>query len=235
MRLDKFLSNLWYWSRKVMTQYIKNNSIKVNCNLVSNKDFEIKYSDIISIWWEDIEFKEFIYVILNKPIWYVSSRKHDWWHISYLELIKDCPYANLIDIVWRLDFDTSWLVFLTNNWDLTHKIIQPKKDIFKKYYVKSELSLNDDHLSKLKSWVKIDDFITKEAIVEKISENEIYLSISEWKFHQVKKMLEAVWNTVIELKRISIANLELWYLEPWKWRYLSDNEIEILKSIVEKN
>ncbi len=234
MRLDKYIGNLWFWSRKIVTNYIKEWLVEVNWKQITDKDYEIKFSDLISILEDTIEYREFIYIVLNKPKLYVSSRRFEAWYQSYLNLIEDCPYKEIIDIVWRLDFDTEWLLLLTNDWDLTHKIIQPKKDIFKKYYVKSELPLNEKDINSLKSWVKIDDFITKEAIIEKISENEIYLSISEWKFHQIKKMLEAVWNQVIELKRISIANLELWNLEIWKWRYLSDLEIEKLKEKVKK-
>lgn len=226
MRLDKFISNIWYASRKEISQNIKNMNILINSVKVNKKDFEVNFWDKINIWDLEIIHKEFIYIILNKPIWYVSSRVSEWWHKSYLELIKDCPYYNLVNIVWRLDFDTSWLVFLTNNWELTHKLINPKKDVFKKYYVKSQKEITDNDIEKLKNWVLIDDFITKPSIVEKINSNEIYLSISEWKFHQIKKMLESINNKVIELKRISIWNINLWDLEIWKYRYLTDEEIK---------
>ena len=234
MRIDKFVSNLWYGSRKQVSQYIKDELITVNGIIIWDKDFEIEFWDIIGIWEEEVEYKEFVFIILNKPAWYVSSRKPEASYFSYLDLLHNCPYGQVIDIVWRLDYDTTGLLFLTNDGDLTHKVISPKKDIFKKYYVKSEKSLNDKDIKKLESWVKIDDFITKPAKIKQISENEIYLSISEWKFHQVKKMLEAVWNKVIELKRVSIANLELWDLWLWEWRYLSDDEVSMLKEELKK-
>lgn len=228
MRLDKFISNLGYASRKQVAKYIKDWFIWVNALDIYDKDYEIEFWDIVNIWEEDVEFKEFVYVILNKKSGYVSSRKAEWNHDSYLELIKDCPYSNIIDIVWRLDFDTTWLVFLTNNWDLTHKIINPKKDIFKKYYVKAKNPLSVKDIEKLTNGVKIDDFITKPAIVEKLSENEIYLSISEGKFHQIKKMLVAVWNEVEVLHRQSIASIDIWDLELGKWRYLREDEVNNL-------
>lgn len=234
MRIDKFISNLWFGSRKEVSRYIKDWIIKVNDEIIFDKDYEIKFWDIVNIGEEKVEYKEFVYVVLNKPSWYVSSKREEGWHYSYLDLIYNCPYYMVIDIVWRLDFDTTGLVFLTNDWDLTHKIIHPKKDIFKKYYVKSENPLSDKDINKLEKGVKIDDFITKPSIVEIISENEIYLSISEWKFHQIKKMLEAVWNKVVELKRVSIATLELWNLKIWEWRYLTDDEVDNLKDILNK-
>ncbi len=228
MRIDKFISNLWYGSRKQIIQFIKNEYIQVNGETIYEKDFDIKFWDIISIWEDSIEYKEFMYVILNKPIWYISSKKSEWWHISYLDLLQDCPYSQIIDIVGRLDFDTSGLLLLTNNWDLTHKIISPKKDIFKKYFVVWEKHISQKDIQKLENGVKIDESISKPAKVEQINENTIYLSISEGRFHQIKKMFEAIWNTVIELKRVSIWNLELWDLALWEWKYLEESEIEKL-------
>ena len=93
--------------------------------------------------------------------------------------MHSCPYGKIIDIVGRLDFDTTGLLFLTNDGELTHKVIHPKKDIFKKYYVKTLNSLTEKDIARLENGVKIDDFITKEAKVEIIGNNEIFLSISE--------------------------------------------------------
>ncbi len=228
MRIDKFISNLWYWSRKQIIDFIKNEYVQVNSETIYEKDFEINFWDIIWVGEDIIEYKEFVYVMLNKPIWYISSKKSEWWHESYLDLLQNCPYGQIIDIVGRLDFDTSWLLLLTNNWDITHKIISPKKEIFKKYFVVWEKNLSQKDIDRLENGVKIDDTISKPAQVEIIDENKIYLSISEGRFHQIKKMFEAIWNTVTELKRVSIWNLELWDLALWEWKYLEDDDIKKL-------
>lgn len=228
MRLDKFIANLWYGSRTQVNRFIKDDYIGVNGETVNNKDFEIKFWDIVNIGDEDVEYKEFVYVLLNKPVNYVSSKKNDWGHLSYLELLQNCPYSQIINIVGRLDIDTSGLMLLTNNGELTHKIIHPKRDIYKKYLVTAQKAVSDYELNKLEIWVKIDDFVTKPALVERISEKQFYLSISEWKFHQIKKMLEAIANQVVNLQRIEIGNLWLWDLGLWDWRYLSDEEIASL-------
>lgn len=228
MRIDKFISNLWYWSRRQIIDFIKNEYVQVNWETIYEKDFEINFWDIIWIGEDTIEYKEFIYVILNKPIWYISSKKSEWWHASYLDLLQDCPYGQIIDIVGRLDFDTSWLLLLTNNGDITHKIISPKKEIFKKYFVAWEKTLSQKDRDRLENGVKIDDTISKPAKVEIIDENKIFLSISEGRFHQIKKMFEAIWNTVTELKRVSIWSLELWDLALWEWKYLEDDEVKKL-------
>lgn len=244
MRIDKFISNLWFWSRKQVWIFIKNGEICVNQEIIFDKDFEIHFWDKIQIWEEEIEYKEFIYMILNKPSWYVCSKKQEAGHKSYLDLLITCPYYMIVDIVGRLDFDTTGLVFLTNNGLLTHKIIHPKKEkakevwkseagyIFKKYYVQSEKSFSQKDIQKLQNWVKIDSIVTKPSKVEVISENEIYLSICEWKFHQIKKMLEEIGNKVVQLKRISIGNIHLWNLKLWDWRYLTEDEIQTLHSLI---
>jgi 16S rRNA pseudouridine516 synthase len=229
MRLDKFIANLWYGSRTQVNRFIKDDYIGVNGETVNNKDFEIKFWDIVNIGDEDVEYKEFVYVLLNKPVNYVSSKKNDWGHLSYLELLQNCPYSQIINIVGRLDIDTSGLMLLTNNGELTHKIIHPKRDIYKKYLVTAQKAVSDYELNKLQIWVKIDDFVTKPALVERISEKQFYLSISEWKFHQIKKMLESIANQVVNLQRIEIGNLWLWDLGLWDWRYLSDEEIASLE------
>lgn len=180
MRLDKFIWNLWYWSRKQVHKYIKEWSIEVNNEPIFEKDFNIKFWDKIWIWDNEVIYREFVYIALNKPDWYVSSNVDESIHKSYKTLLNDCEYVNIINPVWRLDFDTEWLLFLTNDWDLTHKIINSKKDIFKKYYVEIEKNLSGRDIHKIEKWLKIEDYITKEAKVEVIWEKQIYISISEW-------------------------------------------------------
>jgi 16S rRNA pseudouridine516 synthase len=231
MRLDKYLANLWHWSRNKVKYVIKDWLVLVNWELITKKEFVINFWDIISIWEEKIEYKEFIYILLNKPDWYVSNKKDEAWHPSYIPLISDCPYSWILNIVWRLDYDTTWLLLLTNDWQITHKIIHPKKNIFKKYLVKAINPFTNEDIENLTNWVEIDEYITKPAKVEKISDTEIYLSIREWKFHQIKKMMNTIWNEVSSLHRVSIWKLELWDLQDWKWRFLSNEEIEMIKKL----
>lgn len=231
MRIDKYLSNLWFWSRKDIIKNIKNWEVLLNDNIINKSEEKIKIWDIISFLDYKIEYKENIYILLNKPKNYISSNINEANYKSYKELIKDCPYYKLVEVAWRLDVDTTWLLLLISNWNTIHKIINPKKDIFKTYYVKIKEKLDDKSLMRLEKWLEIDDYFTKEAMVKIISDFEIELSISEWKFHQVKKMLQAVNNEVIELHRLSIWDIKLWNLEIWEWRYLSNEEITFLESL----
>ncbi|MDD2907435.1 MAG: pseudouridine synthase [Candidatus Gracilibacteria bacterium] len=230
MRIDKYLANLGIGSRKEINKLIKEGGVFINNEICKKSEEKIKFNDEISVNGEKIIYKEFIYIALNKPQNYVSSNKDEAHYKSYKELLKDCPYANLVEIVGRLDVDTTGLLLLTNNGDLIHKLIHPNKDIFKTYYVEAKNSLSELDLKSLENGVKIDDFITKKAYIKRLGENKIELSISEGKFHQIKKMLIAVNNEVTKLHRKSIGKIELLDLAEGKWRYLSDNEIKIVIS-----
>ncbi len=227
MRLDKFLSNLGFGSRTQVTKLIKEWYFWINWENITKKDISINFWDVVNIWEDDeIEYKENVYIIMNKPTDYVSSKRPELNYASYLDLLAECPYLQVVDIVGRLDVDTTWLLLLTNNWPLTHNIISPKKDIFKKYAVTLRDSITDNDIKKLETWVNIDEYVTKPAKVEKLEDQKINLSISEWKFHQVKKMLEAVWNEVVWLHRVSIWWLVLDDdLDLWEWRYLKEDEV----------
>lgn len=226
MRIDKYLSNLGYGSRKEITKAIKDGYISLNHTPIFQSDLHIHFWDMISFWEHTIEYKETLFVMLHKPTWYISSKKPEWWHPSYLDLLENCPYAEIIDIVGRLDFDTSGLLLLTNDGALTHQIISPKKEIFKKYLVTWKNEITDHDLTKLESGVKIDDTISKPAKVERISDKSIFLSISEGKFHQVKKMFQAIGNEVENLHRSAIWWLELDNLPLGEWRYIEEEEIQ---------
>ncbi|MBW7954604.1 rRNA pseudouridine synthase [Candidatus Gracilibacteria bacterium] len=227
-RIDKYLSNLGLISRKDSNKFFKNNLLLVNNIIIKNKDFKVNFGDIITFLDQKIEVLEHIYILLNKPTGYVSSQVDEGGHKSFKHLLKNCIYKDLLHVVGRIDFDTTGFLLLTNNGDFTHNIINPKKNIFKKYLVNSEFELSKEDINKLISGVIIDGEITSTAKVEVISKNTIYLSISQGKFHQVKKMFEAINNKVISLKRVAIGNLELGDLKEGEWRYLNQDEIKKL-------
>lgn len=232
MRIDKYLANLWLLSRKDSKKEIKNKNIFINKVLVKKEDEKLKFWDKIICLWKEIIYRENIFVILNKKENFVCSKVAEANYKSVYDLLQDCDYKNILEIVWRLDADTTWLVLFTNNWEILHKLIHPKKNIFKKYYVKAEKNISKEEIWKLESWVIIDwNYLTKPAKVEILSENEINLSIQEWKFHQIKKMLEAIWNKVEKLHRIEIWEIKLWNLEIWKWRFLNEDEISFLENL----
>lgn len=232
MRIDKFLANLWLASRKEIKNFIKSGNIFLNWEIAKKEDLKINFWDKIKFYEQEFEYQENIFLILNKPFWFVSSKVDEANHKSVYENLQNCPYKNILEIVWRLDFDTTWLMIFTNNWKIIHKLIHPKKNIFKKYLVKTWKNISLEQKQQLENWVFIDwDYKTKNAKVDILAENEFFLSIQEWKFHQIKKMLLAVWNEVIWLHRVQIWEINLWDLQIWEWRFLNTQEIKYLENL----
>ena len=212
MRLDKFLSSLKYGSRNDIKKLCKNKSIKVNGEIVKTADFYIEpNSDVIEVNNEIVFYKESITLMMNKPSGYICSNV-DEVYMSLLRLLDDKYSRFDFKFAGRLDWDTEGLVVLSTDGAIIHKITSPKKDMYKKYYVKTVYPVKNEDLLE-KPIVLLDgknnEYTTKGAIVEKISEFELYISITEGKFHQVKRMLEYIFNEVEYLKRIKIGNLSL--------------------------
>lgn len=212
MRLDKFLCNLKYGSRNDIKKLCKNNAIRVNNEIVKKADIYIDpLSDIIEVDGEVVFYKENITLMMNKPQGYICSTV-DEVYMSLLRLL-DKKYSRFdFKFAGRLDWDTEGLVILSTDGRLIHEITSPKKEMYKTYYVKTNLPLIN--VDVLKSPItlldgKNNEYTTKGAKITKISDFELLISITEGKFHQVKRMLEYINNEVIYLKRIQIGNLVL--------------------------
>jgi 16S rRNA pseudouridine516 synthase len=212
MRIDRFLSNLKYGTRKEIQKAVKYKRVYVNEELVKNVAFKIDpLVDKVIFDDEEVYYKETILLMMNKPPGYVSATK-DGKEKTVLELINE-PYSRFnLSIAGRLDKDTEGLLLLTNNGKLLHNIISPNKDVYKKYFVRVENPIKNP--KKLEGSYEILDgrdypFIPASPIVEKINDLEFYLSIKEGKFHQVKRMVEHFSNKVVYLKRVQIGQIKL--------------------------
>ena len=213
-RLDKYLANLWLLSRREAPLICKKGEILLNWEITKKSDIKVKPWDIITISWKEIEILENIYAILYKSAWYISSDEDEFWYPSYKKQMLDCPYVNLLHVAWRLDVDTEGLLLLSNDWQFIHQVISPRRDKEKEYEVHLGKEISDNECKQLEEWVILDDgYKTKPAKVEKIDDKKILLTITEWKYHQVKRMLESINNKVTYLKRIRIWNWNLEGLE----------------------
>ena len=212
MRLDKFLGNLKYGSRNDIKKLCKDGFVKVNDVIIKKADVNIDPNkDIICIYDEEVFYKESITLMMNKPKGYICSTV-DELYPSLLRLL-DGKYSRFdFKFAGRLDWDTEGLVILSTDGDIIHQITSPKKNMYKTYYVKTKLSLINENL--LEEPITLLDgnnieYITKGSKITKISDFELLISITEGKFHQVKRMLEYIDNEVIYLKRIKVGNLLL--------------------------
>ena len=230
MRLDKLLAHMDYGSRKEVKELIRKGYVLVNGNVIKDDDFKVdEFNDEINILDSEIKYEEFIYIMLNKPEGYVSAT-YDYSKPIVLDLIDDYKKRKLFP-VGRLDIDTHGLLLITNDGNLAHRMLSPKSHVDKKYYLKYDGKYNESFIQKFKDGITLDDgYKCMPAEFIDLGDNEAYIIIREGKFHQVKRMMEAVGCNVTFLKRISFGNLVLdESLKEGKWRHLTNEEIDSLK------
>ena len=233
-RLDKVLSNMGYGSRKDVKNYIKDGLVKVNNNMIKDNGFKVNpYADKINFDGEDIFYREFIYLMMNKPQGLVSSTD-DPLTRTVIDLLSD-EYKNFKPFpVGRLDKDTEGLLLITNDGKLAHELLSPKKKVDKMYYAEVDGVVEEEHKEIFKDGITLDDgYKTLPSKLEIIKSNiisEVNLTIQEGKYHQVKRMFESLSMKVLYLKRISMGSLVLDdALKPGQYRELKEEEINILK------
>ena len=234
IRLDKYLCDMNIGTRSNVKQLIKKGNITVNDTIINNNDFKVAESDKICVNGRNITYQKYFYYMLNKPSGYVSATV-DPKETTVMTLLKEYNRPDLFP-VGRLDKDTEGLLLLSNDGMLAHDLLSPKKHISKKYFVILKEPINDEQIVRLESGVDIGEKnITLPAIIEKLDEASLNISITEGKFHQIKRMFEAVSNKVIYLKRISMGKIMLdERLSPGEFRPLTEEEITLLKTYVKR-
>lgn len=216
-------------SRSEIKKFLKTCRVKLNGKFEKSPNTQVDIDkDEILFDDEIVIYKEFTYLMLNKPKDYISAT-FDPKLPTVLELLE-FPYSNMeLFAVGRLDIDTTGFLILTNDGKFSYNVTNPKKKVNKKYLVTLRDDISSNQIESLENGIYFEkeDFTTENAKVEKISKREIYLTISEGKFHQVKRMLEYVGNEVVELKRVSIGNLSLdEKLELGEYREITNTELE---------
>lgn len=234
-RLDKVLSNLGYGSRKELKKIVKDKLVQVNGTVAKDCGLQVDpVKDKIVINGEEILYRKNIYLMMNKPDGVISATfdNRDETVIDLLEVEHQVfePFP-----VGRLDKDTVGLLLLTNDGELNHRLIAPKWKVDKVYYAKIDKKVTENDMEAFKKGITLDDgYVCKEAILEILNAteegSEVHITIQEGKFHQVKRMFEAVGKSVVFLKRIQFGTLPLdEELEEGEYRELTDEEVAILK------
>lgn len=235
MRLDRFLSNMGYGSRTDIKIALKRCQIKLNGKIVKKPDIHIDLEkDQVTYDDELVQFEEFVYILLNKPQGVISATE-DSRDRTVVDLLEEKLQRRALFPVGRLDKDTEGLLVLTDDGKLAHGLLSPKRHVPKTYLVHCKGPINDQQLRELEAGVQIDGgYITKPAEVTRIEQGEVailHLTIYEGKFHQVKKMLQAVDSEVTYLKRIQMGMLTLDpQLQLGEYRMLTTEELKLLKN-----
>lgn len=236
MRLDKYLCDMQLGTRSQIREAVKKGLVTVNGGLVKTPDFKLdEKKDTVTYMGEAVAYQTLYYYMLHKPAGYVTATR-DGREPTVMELL---PHASgkALSPVGRLDKDTEGLLLITNDGELAHNLLSPKKHVAKTYYVECDGRLDQDAVARLERGVDIgDETPTLPAKVHLTAQSKnaccMELTITEGRFHQVKRMVQAVGATVTYLKRLSMGTLTLdESLEKGCYRPLTEKELADLKRL----
>lgn len=235
MRLQKFMALAGVASRRKSEEIILNGHVKINNKIVTKLGTKVdQYKDRVMVDDKEIKIEtQKIYIMLNKPMGYVSTVKDEKGRKKVIDLIDGVEER--IYPVGRLDADTTGLLLLTNDGNLTYKITHPSNNVSKNYIAIVEGVPNKPELMKLREGLFVDGRKTSKAkikILKRFDDDSIIeVQITEGRNRQVKKMFEAVNHPVKKLKRVAIGDIQLGNLDIGNYRFLNDEEVEYLKSL----
>lgn len=226
LRIDKYLADCGIGTRSEVKKYMKAKQITVNEQVISKPDVKVDENiDRICFMGKEIIYEKYVYYLLHKPAGCVTA-KQDNVHKTVMKYFPEEILAKDIAPVGRLDLDTEGLLLFTNDGPLTHHLLSPTHHIPKTYYAILDKEVPETAVELFKNGVDIgDDKLTLPAELVILSEKEAELTIHEGRFHQVKRMFEAVGCTVTYLKRLSMGSLTLGDLPKGEYRKLTEEEI----------
>lgn len=236
IRLQKFLANSGICSRRAAEKLIVDGKISVNGIVVTELGTKVQpEKDIIEYNGKKVNVQEKrVYILLNKPIGYVTTVKEQFGRPTVMDLIKDVG-VNVVP-VGRLDMYTSGAIILTNDGDFVYTVTHPKNEIEKTYNATVKGIFTNEDAKKIENGVKIEDYVSGKAKVKilKIDETKnisrVQITIHEGKNREVRKMCESVGKSVISLHRTRIGNVNVKDLKLGTWRFLKEAEIDELKN-----
>lgn len=231
IRLQKYLAECGVASRRKCEEYILQGDVQVNNKVVTELGTKVNPKiDIVKFKNKEVKIEEkHIYILINKPIGYVTTVSDQFDRDTVLDLVK---VKERIVPVGRLDMYTSGALILTNDGDFVFKVTHPKHEITKTYTVTLKGIIQANEIEQLQKGVKIDDYITKPAKAKILKTDlekdisRIEITIHEGKNRQVRKMCEAIGKKVLALHRSKIGNIGVKDLKIGEWRYLKKEEIK---------
>ena len=234
MRLNKYIASAGVCSRRKADELIANGNVKVNGASVREHGVQVEPGDVVSVNGKVLEEPaDKIYVAVNKPLGYITSMDDDKGRATVAELVDDIPER--LFPVGRLDYNTTGLLIMTNDGQLTYTLTHPKHEVWKTYVAVVAGVLSDTRIAKLRKGVDIGGFVTSPAKVKVIKQMPrhavVEIKIHEGKNRQVRKMFAAVGNKVQSLERTAIGDVRLGRLMSGHYRKLTRQEVEYLKSL----
>lgn len=234
MRLNKYIASSGLCSRRKADELIASGKVELNGAVVNEMGVQVGPEDQVVVNGSIIEAEEKkVYVAVNKPLGYITSMDDDRSRATVAELVEDIPER--LFPVGRLDYNTTGLLIMTNDGQLTYTLTHPKHEVWKTYIATVAGVISDTRIAKLRKGVDIGGFVTSPAKVKVIKQMPrhavVEISIHEGKNRQVRKMFAAVGNKVQKLERTSIGDIKLGRLMSGHYRKLTKQEIDYLKSL----
>ena len=232
IRLDKFISDALPCTRKEATLIIRSRRVALSGNIITKPDTKFdENAETVTVDGKDLSYSKYIYIMLNKPEGLISATE-DIRERTVMSLLPESYMTKGLFPAGRLDKDTTGLLILTNDGETAHKLLSPKYNKEKVYKVTAEKPFTKDDIEKLKVGVMLDDGMTKPVGLSMTSNPNIaHMTLTEGRFHEVKRICLALGNRCEKLERIKFASLDLdTSLERGQWRLLTDQEIAKLLS-----
>ena len=231
VRLDKYLADMGKGTRTEVKKYIRSGRVRVDGEVALRPDAKISSDQIVSLDDQQIIYEQYQYYLMHKPAGVISASE-DKRQQTVVDLISERGRRELFP-VGRLDKDTTGLIFLTSDGQFAHRLISPKYSVEKVYHVGFQGDLLDDAETLFQQGIHLDDgTVCLPAKLERVDENKCIVTLTEGKYHQVKRMIAAVGGTVISLHRQEIGGISLDpALDRGEIRQLTDNELCILMTL----
>ena len=239
-RLQKYMARCGVASRRKCEEIILSSKVKINDKVVNELGVKIDPSkDKVFYNGKRILPEENkLYIMLNKPEGYITSVKDEKGRKTILDLVK---VNERIYPIGRLDYDSSWLILLTNDGDIYNKIIHPRVEVEKKYIALCKGVFSDEEIKKFENGIDIGGYITANAKIKLIDKEKdkktntvnslVEIIIHEGKNRQIRKMCSALGHEVITLKRVAVGDIKLGYLKRGEWRNLTEDELNYINSL----
>lgn len=231
MRINKFIAQAGYASRRKADDLIKSGKVKVNGKVLNQMGYDIREDDIVSIDGDILKLEEFFYYKLNKPVGYITSNydPHNKKDLNNLIEIDERFFA-----AGRLDKDSHGLLIITNDGDFTNVLTHPSSGISKGYIVKVDKLLNDKQIEKFKNGLDIGrGEITSDAIIRYIKNNTYVVAIRQGYNRQIRRMFDVLGSNVVDLKREKIGAIYLDDLKEGQYKRFNQKEMDFVRLIKE--
>lgn len=239
IRLDKYLSDHTEWTRSQIKKKVASGLVKVQDAVIKDAGYKVSADDVIEMEGQQICGQQYQYLLFHKPAGIVSATE-DAREETVLDAVRRGGFAGEGEVPFlakdlfpmgRLDKDTEGLLILTNDGAMAHRLLSPKFHVEKTYLVQLNIPVSEEDVIRMKEGVDIGEKrLTKPAEMKILAEKECFLTITEGKFHQVKRMFHQLGKEVVYLKRVEMAGIRLEdSLEKGQWRQLTEKEIEKLK------